>query len=361
MSACSPQPRADEATLSEHLPPGEPGRRPRPTIREVAALAGVSLKTVSRVVNEEAGVSADLADRVQEAINRLGYQRNLSASSLRRSDGKTATIGVLLKNVANPFSASIHRAVEEVARRRGVAVLAGSVDEDPVRERELIEAFSARRVDGLIIVPAGQDHSYLVDERRAGTALVFVDRPPSAFDADCVLTDNRAGAAAGVRHLIERGHRRIAFLGDLRTITTAVQRCEGYRDAIETAGLPIDDRLVVLDLHSDELARDAVRALMTGDSPPTALFAGQNLITIGAHRALRELALQHRIALVGFDDFLLADLLEPGVTVVAQHPSAMGELAAEELFRRMDGDRSPTRRHVVPTTLIERGSGEIAP
>jgi LacI family transcriptional regulator len=346
---------------------GDPDRpsRPlqRPTMHDVAALARVSLKTVSRVVNQEAGVSPELVRRVNQAAAQLDYRPNLAARSLRQAGGRTASIGLLLENVSNPFSSSIHRAIEDAARARGVAVLASSLDEDPVREQELVRNFVSRRVDGLAIVPAAPDHSYLVSERRAGLALVFVDRPPGYLDADTVLAANRQGARDGVRHLVAQGHRRIAFLGDMRSISTARDRSAGYRDALEEASIPYDERLVRSDLHSIEAAMDAVQELLArpSDAAPTALFGSQNLVTVGALRALRGLGLQQQVALVGFDDLMLGDLLQPGLTAVAQDPTAMGTAAAELLFRRMDGDGGATQLVVIPTRLIERGSGEIAP
>ena len=184
-------------------------------MRDVAALAGVSLKTVSRVINQEPGVSPALAGRVAKAIEQLDFRPNLAASALRRIDGRTALIGALLEDIANPYSAAVHRAIEDVARARGVIVLAGSLDEDAERERQLALAFIARRVEGLIVVPAGSDQSYLANESRSGMAIVFVDRPPMHLDADVVVSADRSGAADGVRHLVSFGHRRIAFLGDL--------------------------------------------------------------------------------------------------------------------------------------------------
>ena len=331
----------------------------RPTMREVAALAGVSLKTVSRVINAEPAVSDEVRSRVVGAIQRLDYRHDHGASSLRRSDRKTSTIGVLLEDVANPFSSALHREIEDVALRRGVLVLAGSSDEDEAREQQLIAAFTSRRVDGLIIVPASHDHSYLLSERRAGTSMVFVDRPPAFLDADSILTDNQTGARQGVAHLIAHGHRRIGYLGDLMTITTAAHRYQGYEQELATASIALDPRLVRLDVHGIERADAATVELLKLPEPPSALFTSQNLLTIGASRALHRLDLHHRIALVGFDDVLLADLLEPGITVVAQDPSTMGRNAAEQLFRRIDGDQSPSVHLVVPTRLITRGSGEI--
>jgi LacI family transcriptional regulator len=330
-------------------------------MREVAAAARVSIKTVSRVVNGERGVTPKLSERVAAAVERVGYRHNLTASSLRRTDGRSASIGVVLEDVANPFSSALHRSIEDVAVARGVLVFAGSSDEDENRERELIAAFTSRRVDGLIILPASHDHSYLLQERRAGTAIVFVDRPPGFFDADTVLADNTEGVRVGIRHLAANGHRRIGYLGDLHTIATAADRHQGYVEEVAAQKLDADDRLVRLDVRGTEDAEAAVGELFKMKEPPTALFTGQNLITIGACRALRRLKLHQRIALVGFDDILLADLLEPGITVIAQDPAAMGHIAAELLFRRLDGDPSPSEHHVVPTRMITRGSGEIRP
>jgi len=335
--------------------------RPRATIRDVAALAGVGLKTVSRVINGEPGVSPELTARVREAADRLDFRPNLGARSLRRAGGKTATIGLLLEDVSNPFSAAIHRSIENVARSRGVAVFTASVDEDPERERALVSAFVARRVDGLVMVPAGRDQSYMRNEVRAGLSLVFVDRAPAYLDADVVLAANQEGAEDAIRHLVGRGHRRIAYLGDLLTISTARERHAGYEAALRDAGLRVDPVIVRHDLHSSDLAEAAMAELLALPEPPSAVFASQNLVTIGVVRALRTAGRQRDIALVGFDEVPLADLLEPGLTVVAQDVLEIGRRAAEQLFRRLDGDHSPTVREVVPTRLIPRGSGEIAP
>lgn len=330
-------------------------------MREVAALARVSIKTVSRVVNGESGVSPQLVRRVMAASERLDYRHNLTASSLRRSDRRSASIGVVLEDVANPFSSTLHRSIEDVAVRRGFLVLAGSSDEDETRERQLVSAFASRRVDGLIIQPASHDHSYLVTERRAGTPIVFVDRPPAFLDADTVLVDNADGVRRAVRHLVEHGHRRIGYLGDLRTISTAAERHRGYVEELAAQRIPVDESLMRMDLRGIEKAEAAVRDVLAHKPAPTAFMSAQNLITIGTFRALRSLNLHRRIALVGFDDILLADLLEPGITVIAQDPAAIGRTAAEVLFRRLDGDGSPTRQHRIPTRLIVRGSGEISP
>lgn len=331
----------------------------RPTMRDVAARAEVSFKTVSRVVNGEDGVSPALAERVRRAVEELEFRPNAGARTLRRSDSRSAAIALLLANVANPFSAAVHRAVENVAVPRGVMVFSASLDEDPARERTLAREFGARHVDGLIVAPTGEDQSHLSAEMRAGAAVVCVDRAATNLAVDSVISTNGPGAAEGVRHLAAAGHRRIGFLGDRTTIATARERSGGYLDAMRGLGLPVDQRLVVPGLRDSAEADGAVTALLEQPDPPTALFTAQNLVTIGAVRALRRARAEHRVALVGFDDFVLADLLSPAVTVVAQDPAAIGRTAAEMLFSRIAGDSGPPSVKLIPTTLIRRGSGEI--
>lgn len=334
----------------------------RPTIRDVAALAGVGIKTVSRVVNREPGVSEALAHRVRNAVDELDFRPNQAASSLRRADGKTAAVALLLEDLANPFSAAVHRAFSDVARQRGVIVFAASLDEDPERERELVAAFLARRADALVLAPAAEDQRHLL-ERAAGTGtpVVFVDRAPPGLGADSVLSTNEAGAGEAVRHLVAAGHRRIGFLGDLRSIPTARDRHAGYLAAMAEAGLPVQADDVVQDLHTVDAAARATAGLLTRTHPPTAVFASQNLVTIGAVRALHALDRQQDVALVGFDDVPMGDLLSPGITVVAQDPAQIGRTAAEVVFDRLDGAGHDPRRHLVLTRLKARGSGELKP
>jgi LacI family transcriptional regulator len=328
-------------------------------MRDVAERAQVSFKTVSRVVNDEGGVSPQLEQRVRQAIEALDFRPNAGARILRRSDHRTATIGLLLEDVANPFSAAIQRAVENVAVPRGVFVLSASLDEDAAREQALAKQFSARHVDGLVLAPAGEDQSHLAAELRTGMAIVCVDREAGNLPVDSVLATNAVGAAEGVRHLAAAGHRRIAYLGDRRTIPTAIQRFAGYQEALAAFGIAMDPALVVHDVRDAADSDGAITSLLGRPNPPTALFTAQNMITIGAVRALRRLRAEQRVALVGFDDFLLAEMLSPGVTVVAQDPSAMGRIAAELLFDRIDGGTRPPEVRLVPTTLIRRGSGEL--
>ncbi|MET9480787.1 LacI family DNA-binding transcriptional regulator [Streptomyces sp. NPDC006638] len=329
----------------------------RPTMKDVAARAGVGLKTVSRVVNGEPGVTPDTERRVQESIDALGFRRNDSARVLRK--GRTASIGLVLEDLADPFYGPLNRAVEEVARAHGALLINGSSAEDPDREQELVLALCARRVDGLIVIPAGDDHRYLEPEIRAGVATVFVDRPAGRIDADVILSDSFGGARSGAAHLIAHGHRRIGFIGDQPRIHTAIERLRGYRTAMADAGLAIHDDWVALGTTAPDRVRDAVAAMLGGPEPVTAILTGNNRVTV---TAVRVLAAHHRpVALVGFDDIELADLLEPGVTVIAQDAATLGRTAAERLFQRLDGAADAPSRVVLPTRLIARGSGEIPP
>jgi LacI family transcriptional regulator len=298
---------------------------------------------------------------VWHAVGLLDYRHNTAASSLRRTDRRTATIGLLLEDVGNPFASAIHRAVEDVARSRETLVFAGSSDGEPGRELELVRALASRQVDGLIVMPAAGDHRDVLNERRLGLPMVFVDRLASAPDVDSVTSDNRGGAQAAIQHLFAHGHRRIAFLGDLRTIWTAEQRYLGYLEGLATRGVRLREDLVRRDLRSTDSADAAAAALLEGPEPPTAFFAGQNLLTIGVLRALQRLGLQRRVALIGFDDFTLADLLDPPVSVIAQDPAALGRVAATRLFARLDGDESAAEHVQIPIQLIARGSGEVRP
>lgn len=333
----------------------DPGSVRRATMNDVARLAGVSIKTVSRVVNDESGVHPATAERVLTAIDQLGFRRNLSARNLRRG-AETGTLGLVLEDLANPFYSTLTRAVEEVARMQGRQVLTGSSDEDPARERELALEFCSRRVDGLLVVPAGNQHGYLAHEMKSGTPVVFVDRPAGNVEADTVLVDNVDGAATAAGHLAAHGHRSIAFFGDAPEIHTAAERLRGFREGCVRSGVPFDPELVVMGPHTEDSVR---RALDQLPSRATALVTGNNRITVYALRALT--GRPHRPALVGFDDFELADLLDPPISVITYDLWEMGRCAAELLFARLDGDTAPARRHVLPTRLQPRGSGEVSP
>ncbi|MES2092736.1 MAG: LacI family DNA-binding transcriptional regulator [Actinomycetota bacterium] len=330
-------------------------------MKQVAALAGVGIKTVSRVINNENNVSGATRARVDAAIQQLNFHPDINAGSLRRADRRTLTLGLIVGNVANPFSGSVNRAVEDRAAERGIAVLAVSLDDDALREKALVGALLRRRVDALILTTVTNNQAYLMPEIAHGTPFVFVDREPVGVEADVVVSDNAHGASIATEHLLSRGHRRIAFIGDRSDIQTSRERRRGFFEALGRAGVVTDEVIAIDGIDDEEAARSTVTALLDLANPPTAIFSGQNLITVGTLRALRDRNRHRSTALIGFDDFLLADLLDPAVTVIAQDPSAIGHVAADRAFARLDGDPGPFVTTVIPTRLIVRGSGEILP
>jgi LacI family transcriptional regulator len=268
-------------------------------MRDVAALAGVSLKTVSRVVNREAGVSEELVARVSRAAEQLDYRPNLTASNLRRADQRTGTIGLLVEDVANEFFASIHRGVEEVARQRGVAVIAASLDRDPNLERDLVTAFASRRVDGLLLAPTAAEQGYLTNELRSGWPMVCIDRQPRGVDIDAVVTDNREAAAMGVEHLIAHGHERIAFIGGQSTLSTERARYSAVVGILGAMLVPfihlsvymfrtIHPRPVVLNPEGPTMPGSFVATLLFSLAAFTLLYLGLVTTRYGLGR-LREL------------------------------------------------------------------------
>jgi LacI family transcriptional regulator len=329
----------------------------RPTLADVAQEVGVSAKTVSRVLNEDGPVSARTREQVLAAVTKLGFQPNLMARNIRVG-GPDTTIGLVVPDLGNPFFGAVARSIEDAVRDRGLTLLMGSSADEPDRESALTDKFLARRVSILLVVPSvGADHSRLKSHRARGLPVVFIDRPGVGLSTDSVVSSNRAGAQEGVAHLIAHGHRRVGFVGDLPTkLYTRRERIAGYREALQEADLAYD-RSLVTSAHDQHGASAATSHLLCLADPPTALFAGNNIVALGI---VTELARSKRkdVAVVSFDDVPLAEALEPALTVVAQDPDEIGRTAAATALARLDGDRSRARTVTVPTRLIVRGSGE---
>lgn len=328
------------------------------TINDVARLAGVSPMTASRVVNNTGNVKPAARERVLSAVTELGYTRNHAAAALRGRGQPTWTIGLVLENVANHYQAQLQREIEEAALELGSFVLAASTEEDPARMEAAIRAFRSREVDGLVVAPPPGRHPILELIRAQGVPLVIVDRPTVGVAAPHVLSDGRKGTSNAVAHLAARGHRRIAYVSDVRSLTMK-DRYAGFVDGMTAAGLPVDERHVRLDAATTEDAVDATGNLLALDDGPTAFITGRDGTTAGVVRGLHRAGMHRERALVGFDDIELADVLEPGVTVVAQDPIEVGKRAAEKLIEQLSGVDGVVEEIRVPTRLIERGSGEI--
>jgi LacI family transcriptional regulator len=323
------------------------------TMRQVAERAGVSAKTVSRVMNNDRYVSAEVRERVERAIEELHYVPNLLARTFR--SGRDAAIGVAVPDISDPFFAAVTHAIEQVARARGTAVFVTSLGTDGAHEQAGVEALLGRQIVGLISTPVATDQSYL-KPWQPRTVMVFIDRPPSKITADSVIEDDRGGAHAATTHLIDRGHRRIAFIGDRPSVVTTARRLDGYRAALRDAGIEADPGLVALDVTSGTEAAEVVAKLLAPQDPPTAIFSSNTKLSIAVVPALQLIG-RTDVALVSFGDVPLASALQPALTVVDQNPDVLGRFAATRLFDRLDNPGRRMRRNtVLPVSLITRSS-----
>lgn len=319
---------------------------------DVARHAGVSLKTVSRVINKAPHVQQSLVDRVLTSADELGFRRNRLASTLR-SGQLTATVGLLIEEIANPFYATIAGVAADVARAHDTLLITASSEEDPEREAQLLRDLCSRRVDGLLVVPAGADQSFLRAEVDMGIPVVFLDRPASGLVADTVLLDNRGGSRTAVASLLAEGHHRIGFLLDSLAVYTMAERLSGAKEALRAARVPFDATLVREGVGDPAAAGRAVADLLHQPDPPTALFCLNNRITVGAVAQLHHMGSD--AALVGFDDFELSHLMPRPLRVVAYDTREMARQAAELLFERIAGKRTDAVTITLSTQLVTRG------
>ena len=335
--------------------PSAGGEARRPTMADVARIAGVSLKTVSRVVNNVPTVDPQLVVKVNAAVAELGFRRNDMARNLR-AGSSSATVGLLIEDLGNPFYAGIAAAAAQYALDRDTLLITASSEEDADRERKLLLELCERRVDGLLVVPAADaDHVYLRPEIERGTPIVFLDRPPRNLRADTVLIDNAAGARTAIEHLAAAGHTRIGVVSDWLSISTMAERLAAAEKALEQAGLPYRPDLIKYGVHTVADATAAVNAMLDGPEPPTAVFALNNRLVLGALSALG--GRSAKVELVGFDDFETAAFVPYPLTVVSYDVREIGRIGAQLLFDRIAGDRSRPKTIVVPTELVVRSAG----
>lgn len=328
----------------------------RATLADVARLAGVSAKTVSRVMSDDAKVSAATREKVQAAAKRLRFRPNNLARSLRHG-GVSNTVAFVIGDLTNPFYFTAAAGIERELAERGLTMILASTDDSPGSEAVVVDAMLSQRVRALLIVPIAGDQSYLEGERQLGTAVVCVDRPANNLLADSVVLENRKGTAEAVRALLALGHRRIAFVCSPAALYTHQERLAGYRQALREAGIDDSSRWERLEEINGIPTEESIRDLLALDEPPTAIITGNNRASAGA---VRQLLTNHRdVAFIGFDDFELADAL--GISVIAYDTMELGRKAARLAIARLDDPTGPPRHIEIPTRLIKRGSGEIAP
>jgi len=328
----------------------------KPTMNDVARVAGVGTMTVSRVLNDSAPVSAEAAERVYRAIEKLGYRPNEMARALRGL--KSRTIGIIVPYLYDPFFATIAHAINTVAKENGYSVILTTSNEDPDSEYAEAQLMLQRRVDGLIVIPADARRSRLSRAEFDKTHIVTLDRPVQDRRFDTVLVQNQSGSKRAVQHLLsEHGHRRVVFIGLNKHLYTVRARFEGYRRAMLEAGLQPEPSFKC---DSQESTSAVIAALIREKVPPTAFFCFNNLTTRYTLRALLDLGVRipEEVALIGFDDFELAEILHPNLTVVRQPISEVGRVAAGLLFDRLKRNEFPKEGNkvVLPVELIIRRS-----
>ena len=328
------------------------------TMRDVARVAGVSAKTVSRVFNEDPHVTEETRERVRWAMQKLNYVPNLLARSFRA--GADPAVGLAVPDIDDPFFAEITSSIEIDLVGRGMAVVVSSLGQAAERERSALEALLRRQISGLIVACASADQAYLAPWQDR-TPMVFVDRPPKGLSGVYVIEDDLAGAREAVTHLAGHGHRRVAFLGISTPITTVLRRLKGYKSAVAELGLDGRPDLICMPSGSaDECAAELVK-LLDAPNAPTAVFSATTLCTMSLVQALQR-AGRTDIAVVGFGDFPMAGALMPPVTVLDQDPARLGRIAVERLVQCIENPQAKVRRRtVLPVHLIPRGSGELPP
>jgi len=334
------------------------------TMRDVARVAGVSAKTVSRVFNDDPHVAEETRERVRWAMQKLNYVPNLLARSFRA--GADAAVGLAVPDIADPFFAEMTGSIEVDLVERGMAVVITSLfpggprGQSAERERSALEALLRRQISGLIVACVSADQSYLAPWQER-TPMVFVDRAPKGLSGVYVIEDDLGGAHEAVTHLAGHGHRRVAFFGVTTPVTTTRRRLKGYRSAVAENGLDTSPDLICMPAETPgEAAAELIKRLAAPNAP-TAVFSSNIPCTMALVQALHQ-AERTDVAVVGFGDFPMAAVLTPAVTVLDQNPAELGHIAVERLLARVeDPHAEPRRRTVLPVRLIPRGSGELRP
>jgi LacI family transcriptional regulator len=330
------------------------------TIREVAESAGVSYATVSHVINNTRLVSPETRERVIAAMDALNYRPNALARSLRQ--GKTNTLGLVLPDSANPFFAEISRSIEDEAFKKGYSVFLCNTELDTQRELFYVDVLSKKQVDGIIFVAAGDQADSLEFLVGRNMPVVMVDRDVPNVEVDAVLTDNQLGGYLATRHLLELGHQRIACISGPSSITPSAERMIGYRKALEESGLSYDEKLVLRGDYHAQSGMEITHSILKMNPRPTAIFALNDLMALGALRAAAEAgcSVPGDLAVVGYDDLEIARFTNPPLTTIAQPKKEIGVKAIELLVDRISRkDRAPSRLVLPPELIVRRSTQSV--
>ncbi len=326
------------------------------TIRDVARVAQVSMSTVSHVINGTRYVAPHTRERVLQAMAELNYSPNRLARSLRNN--RTLTLGVLLPNSANPFFAEVLLGIENVCFERGYNIIMGNASDDPQRELEYLKVLLSRQVDGILLISTGAYNESLALLASHETPVVMVDRTADIPTVDEILTANKQGGLLATEYLLGLGHRRIGCITGPSYLTPSAERVQGYAEALEAAGVAVDEALIVNGNFQHESGYRACRQMLALAEPPTAIFACNDLMAVGAICALHEagLGVPDDVSVVGYDDIPLASYTVPRLTTIAQPAREIGQLAAERLIARLQHNSTPPAHQRLPVRLVERDS-----
>lgn len=332
------------------------------TINDVAARAGVSKTTVSHYLNGRYdSMSKETKENIAQVVEELGYRPNALARSLKQK--KTHTIGAIVANILNPFSTSIIRGVEDYCNQHGFSLILCNADEDPVKEREYLEVLADKQVDGLIINTTGHNND-LIKNLNLHLPVVLIDRKVPEINTDTVTSDSRKGVQLMIDHLIKLGRSEIAFFTmPYHEVSPRTERVLGYRQALASHGIACKQHLLVETVLDEAAVIRAVETVLASPEPPAAIFGANNLMTMAVVKALKKLniSIPRDIAVVGFDDWDWAELIDPPVTVVSQPTYAMGQEAATLLIKRLKSKRNSRKPAVIlfdPELVIRKSCGE---
>lgn len=322
-------------------------------IAEVAKKAGVSVATVSRALSKPEMVAVETRALIEQVADELGYRPNLVARNLRR--GQSRMIGVLISDILNPGNALLFKGIQEAASQADYSVFMFNTDEEASKERSALESLSGHMPQGLIVMPTSGARETL---QRINVPVIEMDRTTGLKNAHTVMVDNFGGSLKAVQHLIALGHSRIGMVVGDYEISTAIERHQGYKAALEQAGIPYRPEFVTLGHHREEGGHQAALELLRQTERPTALFVGNNEMTIGAVLAVRELGLRipEDLSLIGFDDSRWAITMNPRLSVVAQPAFELGKIACETLLEILHKRHTHASSVRLQTVFIQRES-----
>jgi LacI family kdg operon repressor len=321
------------------------------TMADVAKEAGVSKSTVSQFLNKRFEYMGEKTrHKIEEAIEKLGYQPNFIARSLKQK--RTSMVGIIVANIVHHFSTEVSRAIEDFCHGHDLHAILCNADDDPEKEKRYIEMLRAKQVDGLIIFPTGQNNELYESMMKEGYPVVFVDRKVESLDVFSVITDNAESTYKAIMHLIEEGHRQIAFAVQPLTVSTRKERLEGYKQALLDAGLEINPDYI-LEATIPEMKRK-LEKLFSLEEKPTALFAGNDRVFLAAMGFFKEkdLKLGKEIELIVFDNIPFAHLMEAPISFVIQPAYDMGKKAAELLYKQIHHAEMAPEEFVFPSRLV---------